>query len=313
MTTPSDFVDEYLRESGAFVENLDRLRTASSGLDGAGILAVIADPRLEPMVLQALSDLMHPDDSLYYDAIYGGFHGQQAIRNWLIPTMAEISFVEFAPTAETEMFRGPDGQVTSSVDEWQMFANLDGERFPLPRGVSVRHYSDGWIVWNADVYDTGAFRQPGPDGEVAPLPPPPRTAWDASPTEPWEGVLDNLHPDIVYHDPLFGTFEGATAVRGWLDDVMPKIGNVRHDVIGPVLVNDSCVVREWMQVAVGTDGATIPMFRGTSVHRFTDGALIYAADYFDTAELADPAARAGSRAAGSTLTAADIARYRDGA
>ena len=123
-------------------------------------------------------------------------------------------------------------------------------------------------------------------------------------------MLDNLHPDVVYHDPLFGTFEGADAVRRWLDDVMPKIGNVRHDVIGPVLVNDTCVVREWMQIAVGADGATIPMFRGTSVHRFADGALIYAADYFDTAELADPAVRTGSRAAGSTLTAADIARYR---
>lgn len=310
MTTPSDFVEEYLRASADSLDDLDRLYTSSSGLDGDGILAVIADPRLEPVVLHALSDLMHPEDSFYFDAIYGGFHGQRAIRNWLIPTMAEISFVEFVPTAETQSFGNADGQITSSVDEWQMFANIDGERFPLPRGVSVRHYADGWITWNADVYDTGAFRQPGPDGESAPLPPPPRTAWESTPAEPWEDVLENLHPDVVYHDPLFGTFEGADAVRAWLDDVMPKIGNVRHDVIGPVLVNDGCTVREWVQVAVGDDGTTMPMFRGTSVHRFADGALIYAADYFDTAELADPAVLAGSRLAGSTLTAADIDRYR---
>lgn len=309
MTTSTDFVEAYLRSAPA-TDDLDRLCTSPSGLDGDGILAAIADPRLEPVVLDALSDLMHPKDSFYFDAIYGGFHGQQAIRNWLIPTMAEISFVEFVPTAETETFRNADGQVTSSADEWQMFANIDGERFPLPRGVSVRHYADGWIRWNCDVYDTGAFRQPGPDGETAPLPPPPRTPWEASPGEPWEGVLDNLHPDVVYHDALFGTFEGADAVSAWLDDVMPKLGNVRHDVIGPVLVNDSCTVREWMQVAVGDDGTTVPMFRGTSVHRFADGALIYAADYFDTAELSDPAVIAGSRLAGSTLTGADLARYR---
>jgi limonene-1,2-epoxide hydrolase len=311
MTTPSDFVEDYLSTSGAFIEDLDRLRTSSSGLDGDGILAVISDPRLEPVVLDALVDLMHPQDSFYYDAIYGGFHGQRAIRNWLIPTMAEISFVEFVPTAATETFSDGEGRVTSSVDEWQMFANIDGERLPLPRGVSVRHYAGGWIMWNADVYDTGAFRLPGPDGETVPLPAPPRTAWDASRSEPWEGVLDNLHQDVVYHDPLFGTFEGADAVRAWLDDVMPKIGNVRHDVIGPVLVNDSCTVREWVQVGVGDDGSTMAMFRGTSVHRFADGALIYAADYFDTAELADPDVLVGSRLAGSTLTAADIARYRE--
>jgi hypothetical protein len=52
------------------------------------------------------------------------------------------------------------------------------------------------------------------------------------------------------------------------------------------------------------------MFRGTSVRRFVDGWIVYAADYFDTAPLADPAISGAGLAAGSTLTAADIARHR---
>jgi hypothetical protein len=37
---------------------------------------------------------------------------------------------------------------------------------------------------------------------------------------------------------------------------------------------------------------------------------VYAADYFDTAPLADPDIQAASLAAGSTLTVDDILRYR---
>ena len=63
-------------------------------------------------------------------------------------------------------------------------------------------------------------------------------------------------------------------------------------------------------MAVLPDGSRVMMLRGTSVRRFADGWLTYAADYFDTAPLSDPEILAASKAAGSTVTAADVARYR---
>ena len=52
------------------------------------------------------------------------------------------------------------------------------------------------------------------------------------------------------------------------------------------------------------------MLRGTSVRRYADGWVVYAADYFDTACLALPAFREAARAAGGTLTTGDIERFR---
>lgn len=351
MTTPTEWVDAFLADLDR-THDIDRVVDVAPGFDARGILDILGDRRLGPHVIHAMSDLMRPDGSMYYDAIYGAFHGQVGIRNWLVPTMAEISFIEFVPQQPTEVF---DGQGrTSSIDEWQMWATMDGERIPLPRGVSVRHYEDGWIVWNADVYDTGAFRTPPSDEQAAPaLPEPPDTAWEASPPQapvlsdaaarwidtrtagsgtarpglshgdihaithhPVHGadmdlVADLMHPtDSVYLDPLFGDFAGQDDIRGWLTDVMPKAGNLRFDTIGPTLFNGSCSVQEWVQMAVGPDGQATPMMRGTSVRRYTDGWITYAADYFDTAVLADPSVQEAGRTSGATLTAADVARYR---
>jgi hypothetical protein len=47
------------------------------------------------------------------------------------------------------------------------------------------------------------------------------------------------------------------------------------------------------------------------VRRFADGWLVYAADYFDTAPLGDSAIQAASHAAGSTITIADVLKYRN--
>nr|MCU0261379.1 nuclear transport factor 2 family protein [Ilumatobacteraceae bacterium] len=211
----------------------------------------------------------------------------------------------------------------------------------------------GWITWNADVYDTGAFRVPPPEGaEAPPLPPPPSVEWvTQAATEPalsdaaltWlaeradrpagahpglshddlHAIVHHpvhgadvdvtaalLHPEAVYLDPLFGDFTGRDAIHAWLADVMPKVGRVRFDTIGPTLFNGSCSAVEWVQMGVSADGDALPMMRGTSVRRFVDGWITYAADYFDTAVLADPAVAIAGRAAGSTLGPDDIARYR---
>lgn len=350
---PQSYVDQYLADRQGAPSDLDRSVTTSSGLDAQGILDVIANPALGRQAIEVMADLMHPTDSMYYDAIYGAYHGQSAIRNWLVPTMEEIAFITFVPQQPGALF--DDGEGATSVDEWQMFAEIGDDTVPLSKGVSVRRYRDGWITWNADVYDTGSFRTPmAPGGEAPDLPPVPPLDWTTTSVDQprlsdeasmwlerrvaggttessgldhvdmdallhhrdtawdFDVMADLCHPDAsVYIDPLFGEFRGQSAIRGWLTDVMSKVGNIRFDPIGPSLCNGDVSVEEWMQVAVQPNGSVVSMMRGTSVRRFKDGWIVYAADYFDTASLVDRAVQAAGIAAGATLTAADIARYRE--
>lgn len=352
MTTPNSYVEAYLADRSGATPDLERLVTTASGLDARGILATIGDPRLGRQALEVMCDLMHPTDSMYYDAIYGAFHGQRDVRKWLIPTMAEIEFIDFVPQQPTAVFDHADGG--SSVDEWRMVARIDDQSMPLARGVSVRHYRDGWITWNADVYDTGAFRVPGPDGSAPDLPDWPRTEWQVVEAHPPAELSDAakawldagpdvdsdaptglsnadvhhlqhhpdagydmdvlsalMHPtDSVYLDPLFGDFAGRQDIHTWLTGIMTKIGDIRFDPVGPILFDGTTSVEERLQVAVQPDGTRVPMIRGTSVRRIADGWITYAADYFDTAPLADPSIVAAGVAAGSTITAEDIARHR---
>ncbi|MGA9279479.1 nuclear transport factor 2 family protein [Ilumatobacter sp.] len=322
-----EFVDSYVEGVGDGEPDLGRIVTEPSGLDAAAMLEALAhpwftEPGRQPVALQMMADFMAPDDSIYYDAIYGASHGQSAIRNWLIPVMATIDFIEFVPTASPCVF--DDGQGGTSLDEWQMVAVFGEDRMPLSRGVSVRRYRDGWITWACDVYDTGPFRvPPAPDAEVdvdaEPLPDWPRTVWHRDHDVAENAVADidvgadadEFHEtDSVYHDPIFGEIRGRAAIRDWLTDVMGKVGNIVFEPLGPELDDGTTTVQEWQQMAVQPDGRRVFMTRGTSVRRRTDGFVTYAADYFDTASLMDPDIQAAALAAGSTLTADDIARYR---
>ena len=311
----SQWVDGFLERAAGGLD-IDRVVEASPGVDAGSIMSVLGDQRLGPDVIQAMSDLMHPTDSMYFDAIFGAFHGQVAIRNWLVPTMSDISFIEFVPTAAPEVFEHDGG--TSSIDEWQMWANLGEERMPLPRGVSTRHYADGWVRWNADVYDTGPMRRPptDPDAEAAALPPPPQTPWQTEPMEApsrsdaleaWlerpvaeRGPLDHadihtimvtpglgLDPDVVgplWH-PTESSLHEPTAEYAGRDQISAHLGKRREartsitlEQVGPPLFNGSCTTFEWVATAPGREGV-----RGTSVCRYTDGLITYAADYYDTA------------------------------
>jgi len=140
-TTADEVVERYVTEVGEAARALDRLVTDPTGLDAAGMLAALVDPRLGTLGVPFMADLMAPEGSIYFDAIFGAYHGQAAIRAWLVPAMAEIEFVEFVPKAETVLF--DDGEGGTSLDEWQMVANLGGEKLPLSRGVSVRRYRGG--------------------------------------------------------------------------------------------------------------------------------------------------------------------------
>jgi hypothetical protein len=321
-----EFVESYLATHEGQQQDLDRVVSEPTGLDAAGMLAALADPRFtEPgrqsVALEMMSDFMAPTGSIYYDAIYGAFDGQAAVRNWLIPTMSSIDFIEFVPTAPHALI--DDGLGGTSIDEWQMWAVFGDDRMPLPKGVSVRRYRDGWITWACDVYDTGPFRVPPPPEagvEAAPIPDWPRTVWRPDPnvaevlasSVDFSADADEFHPtDSVYHDPIFGEIRGREAIRSWMTDIMGKAGNLVFEPLGPALDDGTTWVQEWQQMAIQPDGSRVFMTRGTSVRRRdADGLFVYASDYFDTASLMDPDVQAAGIAAGSTITADDIARYR---
>ena len=123
---------------------------------------------------------------------------------------------------------------------------------------------------------------------------------------------DQFHPtESVYHDPIFGEIRGREAIRTWLVDIMGKVGNMTFEPLGPMLDDGITSVQGWQQMAIQPDGARAFMTRGTSVRRRgADGSIAYAADYFDTASLLDPDVQTAAIAAGSTVSADDIARYR---
>lgn len=329
--TAADFVAAYVASTGgaetSFEADLDRLVTTPSGLDAAGMVAALMDPWFrepgrQPVALQMMADFMAPEDSIYYDAIYGDFRGQSAIRRWLIPVMASIDFVEFVPTQEPVLF--DDGRGGTTIDEWQMFANLGDDRLPLSRGVSVRRHRDGWLTWACDVYDTGPFRVPPPpeldvDVEAEPLPEWPRTVWERDPeaadVEPTAvdvaALVAEFHPtDSVYHDPTVGEIRGRQAIGDWLAVVTGGLGDVVFEPLGPLLDDGETSMQEWQQMARQPDGSRAFVTRGTSVRRRRGGHVVYAADYYDTASVTDPDVVAARRVAGSTLTAADVARHR---
>ena len=359
----------YLEEMTGQAMDLSRIVTVPSGLDAREMIAALAHPDLGRLGITLMADFMAPDESIYFDAIFGAYRGQHAIRGWLVPAMADIEFIDFAPMAESVSF--DDGEGGTTLDEWQMVMNLGDTKIPLSRGVSVRRYRDGWITWACDVYDTAAFRQPSPP-EMAnlpgmptepppPLPPWPRVDWptatsvvpaplsegastwvaqrrsaregaprslvearsglshadlhdlthDPDAGYDFELMSDLFHPtDSVYIDPLFGEFHGQAAIRAWLTDIMPRAGALAFEPLGKPLFDGTTSVLEWKQMAVAPDGTRTMMLRGTSVRRYAEGWVVYAADYFDTAPLADPDIAAAAVAAGSTISSADIMRYR---
>lgn len=94
------FVKEYVSQMAGKSVDIERFVPEASGLSPEGMLAALGHPDIGRLGIQLMADFMAPTGSLYFDAIYGAFHGQREIRAWLVPTMAEIEFIDFVPTAE---------------------------------------------------------------------------------------------------------------------------------------------------------------------------------------------------------------------
>jgi hypothetical protein len=170
----------YLAEVGDNEMDMERLVNEPSGLTHEEMSNVFAHPSLGMRGLEVMVDLAKPEGSMYFDAIFGPSYGQHAIRNWLVPTMIESSFLEFRPTGPGVFMA--DGEGGTSMDEWVMVANLGETEINMGNGISVRRFRDGWMVDAIDVYDTSLSRMPpppemmalaaGPDS-AADMPPPP--------------------------------------------------------------------------------------------------------------------------------------------
>lgn len=138
-----------------------------------------------------------------------------------------------------------------------------------------------------------------------------RILFDRNQGRDYELICDFMHPtDAVYQDPIFGHLQGQAAIRAWLVDIMGKTGTIEFEPISPAVLDGNVAFQEFRQVAVLPDGTRIEMVRGASVRRFAGGWLVHAADYFDVAPMLDPAVQQASAAAGSTITEADVLRYR---
>ena len=99
-----------------------------------------------------------------------------------------------------------------------------------------------------------------------------------------------LDPDIVaalFHptdsrlvEPT-AEFSGADAIREHLAGRRSSRVALTLEQVGPPLFNGSCTAFEWVARAPGDDSRPV---RGTSVCRYRDGMITYAADYYDTAQ-----------------------------
>ena len=90
-----DFAKRFLSGIVGQETSLDRFVDAPSGLSVPEMLSALGHPSLGRLGIQMMADFMHPTNSRYFDAIYGSFFGQKDIRNWLVPTMAQIEFIDF--------------------------------------------------------------------------------------------------------------------------------------------------------------------------------------------------------------------------
>jgi hypothetical protein len=298
MTVTTDsFVQHFIADVRGHELDVERLVTTPSGLPLEGMVEAMHHPEVGTFGIALLADFMAPEGSVYYDAIFGAYHGQAAIRGWLVPAMADISWIEFVPMAEPVVF--DDGLGGTWLDEWQMSMELEGQRIPLARGVSVRRWRDGWLTWACDVYDTAAFRVPPPpelvDPNQPPLPAVPRVVWPVDDTVTGGVLGDPRHPsgafhptDSVFIDPVAGEIRGAAAIAAFLAEAAAAAGSVVYEPLGPMLGDGSTAVQEWRRRAPDADPSTA--LRGTSVRRMVDGLIVAAIDYYDVASLPDATA-----------------------
>ncbi len=99
--------------------------------------------------------LFHPTRSVYIDPIFGEFHTQKRIREWLVTAMQRAGSWGASPAGDHYF----DGNV--AFGEAVLEIEVGVERIPL-HFCWVQRYADGWIEYRRDYYDSFALRQTAP-------------------------------------------------------------------------------------------------------------------------------------------------------
>lgn len=256
--------------------------------------------------------------------------GGTSIDEWQLTTFDGASWVPVTHGVSIRRYR--DGWITDAIDYFDTMpvrmgaaaaAAAGGPAMDLPPPPhhallgdpawddlgDLPENASTWLAARAKACDAGTWEPPAATGlsdeDLFHL------LFDRRAGRDFDLICDLMHPTAsVYIDPVFGHFDGREAIRAWLLDIMGKTGTIEFEALSPAVLDGSVAFQEFRQVAVKPDGTRFEMTRGASVRRFHEGFIVHAADYFDVAPFLDPAVQAASTAAGSTISEADILKYR---
>ena len=141
------------REAGPLDENI--VVSSPNGLSHADIHAIIVNRSLSPRFYDMLADFVQPEMGIYFDALFGPYESQRAVRRFLASVMPDAADTRFEAVFPAHLFSDEHGSV--SVEEWEAFA--PGAARPTAKGISIRRMSGPWIDYAADYYDTGPMRR----------------------------------------------------------------------------------------------------------------------------------------------------------
>ncbi len=189
------------------------------------------------------------DDAVYAEHHLGTFHGREAIREWIGPTMAAFPNMTF----DTEWSMIDGNQVAMYV--WNNLPDPGtGKRYGFPNTTIVTYAGDGKFSAQADFYNPadaqrvfGEWMADGGNRELppqhglgglpgwAPEPSADRHSRDevyaeflryrqradqAVATGDWNPWADQFTSDARYREHHFGTFAGQDEIRAWITGVM---------------------------------------------------------------------------------------------
>ncbi|HEX9259223.1 MAG TPA: nuclear transport factor 2 family protein [Acidimicrobiales bacterium] len=234
------------------------------------------------------------DDPIYYDPFAGALRGKDAIHGFLahleivVPKM-NVHFDEWEVAGDTD----------TGWARWVMhLRDPDGVDVPVS-GQSLYRLLDGKVCFVADHLDPGAYRKarPGsalPDhaaalglsAQCAPAGRGPALQvvdrlWEIQASRQYSELASLFTDDAVFTDLVYGRFEGAEAISGFLAKMqseMPALGVwfERVDAAGDETV-------AWSQWWCHLPNGQIP---GWTLHTVRDGQLTLDSDYYDTAAAA---------------------------
>ena len=201
------YVTNYMAQVTEGPFDMERMITEKSGLSHQEMATVFAHPSLGFRGLEMMVDLMKPEGSMYFDAIFGANYGQHDIRNWLVPTMVESSFLQFRPTGPAIFM--DDGEGGTTIDEWIMVADFGETEIFMGHGISVRRFRDGWMIDSLDVYDAALSRTPPPADAMAMMEAIGPAAAEMPPLPPYPEM--NFQPvEVAAPEPL------SEAAKAWM-------------------------------------------------------------------------------------------------